>query len=287
MSHWFAPSGSGKGAAEAAAADALDLGAVEVHSAGSGEGLLHLFAARERGELVQHREALLLSVPEVDVLTALTSRQGATLLPLLRSAWSGERIGFGYADPTKALALPRHSYRLGMIVRVQPGRAAPLLDDSDGGTPQRFVWLPTTDPAAPDTPPSAPPPLHLPRHDWTEYGKAPLIVPDAAAQLVDGNRTAALRGATAALDGHALLCRLRAAQGLAVLDGRKVMNTADWNLAGVVMAVSSRTRSSVRQHLTETAAAANRTRGSMRASVPPSPPTSRPSAPSHASDGHC
>ena len=41
------------------------------------------------------------SVPEVDTLTALGNRQGATLMPILRSAWSGEQLSFAYADPTQ------------------------------------------------------------------------------------------------------------------------------------------------------------------------------------------
>ena len=31
-----------------------------------------------------------------------------------------------------------------MLVGVQPARAGTLLDDLDGGTPQRVVWVPPT-----------------------------------------------------------------------------------------------------------------------------------------------
>lgn len=48
-------------------------------------GIAHLYAHRERGEVV--RDAVLFTVPEVDDLTALGTRRGATLLPQLRSAW--------------------------------------------------------------------------------------------------------------------------------------------------------------------------------------------------------
>ncbi len=163
------PSGGGKGAAEGAALDALDVGAVDVLTAGSGEGLAHLYARREKKEVVRHRDSVVLSVPEVDTLVALKSRQGATLLPTLRSAWSGERLGFSYADPDKALPIERHSYRLGLVLGVQPGRAAPLLDDADGGTPQRFLWMPTTDRDAPDELPAAPAQWPVKRPSWFSH----------------------------------------------------------------------------------------------------------------------
>ncbi len=162
-------SGAGKGAAEGAGHDALDVGPVEVFTASSGEGLAHLYAHREKKEVVRDRDAVLLTVPEVDTLVALKSRQGSTLLPALRSAWSGERLGFSYADPDKALPIERHSYRLGLVLGVQPGRAAPLLDDADGGTPQRFLWMPTTDRDAPDELPAAPAQWPVKRPSWFSH----------------------------------------------------------------------------------------------------------------------
>ena len=251
------PSGGGKGAAEGAALEALDVGTVEVHGAGSGEGLLHLYVRRERKQLHQHRTSVLLSVPEVDTLVALKSRQGATLLPILRSAWSGECLAFGYADPDKALKLERHSYRLGMIVGIQPGRAAPLLEDSDGGTPQRFLWLPTTDPDSPDELPATPPQWTVPTHSWFAAGRHELVVPDVARQAVQDNRRRVIRGDGQALDGHALLARLKTAQALALLDGRRDMTEDDWRLSGLVLAISDATRSGVQAYLSQQARSSN------------------------------
>jgi len=257
------PSGGGKGAAEGAAADAVDLGVVFTASVGSGEGLGHLFAHREKGALIRDRTTALLTVPEVDGLTALGSRQGATLMPQLRQAWSGEALGFAYADPAKRITLERHSYRLSMVVGVQPGRAAPLLDDADGGTPQRFLWMPTTDPDAPDDPPPAPEPRRLAGQLWEaeHRGLRPLVVPDAAVDAIRGARLARLRGEGDALDGHALLCRLKVAAALTLLDVRRGITDEDWRLAGVVMAISADTRAGVVRHLAERASAANLARG--------------------------
>lgn len=74
----------------------------------------------------------------------------------------GERLGFGWSDAEKAVAIMAHRYRMTMVVGVQPGRGGALLGDADGGTPQRFVWLPTTDSEAPDDPPLEPDKLNLP-----------------------------------------------------------------------------------------------------------------------------
>ncbi len=250
-------SGAGKGAAEGAGHDALDVGPVEVFTAGSGEGLAHLYAHREKKELVRDRDAVLLTVPEVDTLVALKSRQGSTLLPALRSAWSGERLGFSYADRDKALPIDKHSYRLGLLLGIQPGRAAPLLEDADGGTPQRFLWLPATDPTAPKLPPVAPATRTVQRQRWGFHGLHVLEVPEVARETLVEANWKRLTEQTEALDGHALLTRLKLAQALALLDDRARTDDDDWRLSGVVMAVSDRTREDVRQHLAQQARETN------------------------------
>lgn len=247
------PSGTGKGAGEAAAADAVDVGNIEVAHVGSGEGIAHLYAHREKGSIVRDRDAVLFGVPEVDSLTALTGRQGATLLPQLRMAWSGERLGFAYVDRSKNLPIERHTYRLALLLGVQPGRAAPLLEDSDGGTPQRFVWLPTTDPDAPAVPPTEPDPLLWapPGPPWLSNtrGLSVLGVPDEARRTIVDARLARLRNEGDALDGHALLARLKLAAALALFDQRRDVNDEDWGLSETIMAVSDATRKAVQKHL--------------------------------------
>lgn len=154
------PSGGGKGAAEAAAKDAvrftrlLETPPVEA-GVGSGEGIAHTYLRYvpgkkgEPGTVEQHNTRAIFRAPEVDTLAALKGRQGSTLLPKLRDAWIGDALGFAYADVTRRLDLRAHQYRLCLIVGIQPNRAAVLLDDADGGTPQRFLWLPTMDPHVP------------------------------------------------------------------------------------------------------------------------------------------
>ena len=151
-----------------------------------------------------------------------------------------------------------------------PGRAGPLLDDTDAGTPQRFVWLPGSDPDTPESPPLCPEQLawHQPSK-WPRdrSGRYVLAVPDVAVAEIDAARVARSRrrGKSDALDGHALLARLKVATALGVLDGRDHVDESDWDLAGTVMAVSDRTRATVVRHLAGKQEATNRARGEAEA----------------------
>lgn len=259
------PSGAGKGAAESAGRDCLDVGDITTIGIGSGEGLAHCFARRVKGALEYHTEAVVLSVPEIDTLGALGDRKGSTLLGELRKGWSGEGLGFSYADETKRLPIPAHHYRLSLVAGIQPQRAGALLGDRDAGTPQRFLWLPATDPHAPDVPPETPDqllwqPPSWPRGDY-RTGRAALPVCDTARTVIDEQRLARLRGEGDALDGHALLARLKVAAALALLDGHAEVTDDDWKLADEVMQVSDRTRAGVVDQLAADAAERNQRQG--------------------------
>jgi hypothetical protein len=240
------PPGSGKGAAEAAAAEAFDMHGEPVYVAalGSGEGITHQYAHHTNREIVHDRNAVIFTAAEIDGLTALQARQGSTLTPQLRSAFNGERLGFSYADPSRRIPLGAHSYRLGLLAGVQPERAAPLLDQTDGGTPQRFIWLPSTDPTlTADTPP-APLPMRITatRGSWKTGN---LQVPDQVAVEIRNAHVSRARGDGHALDGHALFAREKVAYALALLDDRREMNLEDWQLGGQIMIKSDHTRASV------------------------------------------
>jgi len=255
------PSGGGKGAAEAAAQDAVrytrdpDTSPVEA-GVGSGEGIAHTYLRYvpgrkgEPGSVEQHATRALFRAPEVDTLAALKGRQGSTLLPKLRDAWIGDSLGFAYADVTRRLDLQAHQYRLCLIVGIQPTRAGILLDDADGGTPQRFLWLPTMDANVPEQAPCEPPPIdwHMPpltKASVSPTGRRNLPVCDTARTAIDQAAVARHQGRVHALNGHALLCRLKTAAALALLNGRAAVTDDDWSLAGTVIAVSDTTRAGV------------------------------------------
>jgi hypothetical protein len=245
-------SGSGKGAASAVATEALPVGHLNSIPIGSGEGLTHLFVRRTKGGIEQHATAVLSDVGEIDTITALNARQGSTLQSVLRQAYMGEQFGFAYADPAKRLVVGAHAYRLGLIVGVQPARAAGLLDDADGGTPQRFIWMPADDPGAPDVAPAAPEPWKWrpaahPERDARNRRRLPVC--DTAVTAIDAGRLARVRGEQSVLNGHALLSREKVAAALGLLEGRAEVGEEDWRLAGVVMDVSDRTRTQIEQTL--------------------------------------
>ena len=269
-------SGAGKDSAINAAADAVDVGAVTIVGIGSGEGIAHQYVSYKRpdrqtgdpGGLEQHTTSVVFDAPEVDTLAALKNRQSSTLLPELRKAWTGSPLGFAYVDKEKRLKLPAHAYRLGLIVAIQPERAAPLLDDTDSGTPQRLLWLPAVDGDAPDVRPDEPEPIVWRISAWpmaSASGRVILGVCRTARDAIDSARLARLRGDGDALDGHGLLCRLKVASLLGILDGRAEVNDDDWTLAGVIQAKSDYTRGQVVQALKDARRDAEHARGKQQA----------------------
>ncbi|OZE88054.1 hypothetical protein CH304_00345 [Rhodococcus sp. 15-649-1-2] len=244
------PSGTGKGAAEAVGTEIIN---ADIHAspAGSGEGLAHQYVHIEKKELIRDRNAVLFSIPEIDTLMSVGNRTGSTILSKLRSAFSGEEIGFSYADPTKRLLVGAHNYRLTLIMGVQPEKAGPLLGDSGGGTPQRFLWLPSTDPGISTMRPTAPGPLTIPEtKNWVGRPKT-LTIPETVETTLLNEHVKRSRGEGDALDGHALFVREKTAMALALLDNRMDMNDDDWELSGLVMAKSAETRALIDRALTE------------------------------------
>jgi hypothetical protein len=281
-------SGMGKGSADGAAAEALELvvpgledatrpwadpisqGELYTCDVGSGEGLAAAFVvwktSPKPARLHRVRSCATFSVPEVDHLAAVGARQGATLLPTLRKAWSGEALNPQYVDPTKRLRVDAHSYRCTLTAGVQPRRAGVLLDDADGGTPQRFVWLPTDDPGAPDGALDAPAPFSVLLPPPLPLGRrVELVVSEEIRHTIKSARQRQLRGESGeALDGHALYAREKLAAGLAVLDGHLLTDGVtddDWRLAGLVMDASDAVREWVVGEQRQRASELNRARG--------------------------
>lgn len=264
--------------------DGRDPVPLDVIPLGSGEGLSHIYMKRppkltkrkkadddseaiglgfnpESDQPIQYRTRALVSVAEIDTLGSLSERRGSTVGGQLRQAWSGSQLGFQYVDPEKRMIVPKHSYRMCLVAGVQPGRAGTLLGETDGGTPQRFLWLPAQanheDPTDEqiDNPP---PPLE--GTPWTppRYGGRVLleVCPTARRTIVRAH-IARGRGEGDALDGHSLLNRLKTAAALAMLchsgDPRRQCEIAeqDWELAGAILAMSDHTREGVRRVLAE------------------------------------
>lgn len=260
-------SGAGKSSPTATAADMLPTtppGCVGPLALGSGEGLVEAYMelveeedldGKKRKVKRQVHHGALFSLDEGQVLAELGARKGATIMPILRTAWSGGDPGQANASIETRRSLRAGSYAVGLISLWQDLAAAALLDDWAGGTPQRFVWLDTVDVDAPDQLPEWPGEL-----DWEPPPKytirTSLDVASTIVEEVTALRRASLRGQAVAspLDGHRSLNRLKLAGVLAVLDHRRDIRCDDWQLAGVILDASDTARDRILTERRRTAA---------------------------------
>jgi hypothetical protein len=247
---------------------------------GTGEGLVESFygtVTEETGELTakgkpklervrkQVRSHVFVFVDEGQNLVAQMERSGSTIGPILRSAWTGELAGQANARDETTRILPAGSYSLGVVIGFQRATAGPLLDDAGAGTPQRFVWLSTTDPTVPDEPPEHPGQLQVPglvtaanpgdafAKDHPRTGRI-TFAKEIGQELWQANLIK-VRGLDHDqdedqdhdLDSHAGLLRCKVAGLLALLDQRQEVNLDDWRLAGQLLDTSQ----AVRQNLVQ------------------------------------
>jgi hypothetical protein len=269
------PSGAGKDASRGVARDALPFdGHPPFMTAplGSGEGLSHMFMTSRKprdpmGKVIrdaepvleQYNTAALVTIGEIDTLGALVGRRSSTVLAQLRQAAMGEQLGFFYVDTAKRMIVPEHAYRLCLVAGIQPARAGVLLDDADGGTPQRFIWIPVGDREATKRRPPEVRPLEWVLPSLTlDGGRAEVKVCGEAVDVIEDAHLARLRGEGAALDGHALLTRLKVAAAVGILDGRIEVRADDWALSEAIMDMSDLTRARVANTLSEERIRANR-----------------------------
>lgn len=253
-------SGAGKSSPVSCASDLLPIvpaGCVGPVGLGSGEGLVEAYMeliedtdgdGKRRRVKRQARYGALFTLDEGQALAEISSRKGATILPVLRTAWSGGDPGQANASVETRRTLHPGSYHLGIISLWQDHAAGQLLADVDGGTPQRFVWLTTDDPQATKNGPAWPgelswTPPHPIRMDQ-RWVPTPLHVDQSIVTEITDARIAELRGETeiSQLDAHRRLNKLKVAGVLSVLDGRLEVTADDWVLAETIMASSDATR---------------------------------------------
>lgn len=265
--NWFgaivAKSGGGKGAAMAVAEQLVVSDDVYVRGAGSGEGMIEAYRRASEGHEV---ESILFSIDEVDSIASLKDRSGQTTMSVIRSGFSGETLGYTYRGRAKE-SVRKHTYRMTMLVSVQPDRAAALFDDAGGGTPQRFQWFIGRDRRITADPPAWPmlrkEPRRIPLISGSDMSRAAGIVevPQEVRDTVRMARATSMSGDDTALDGHALYCREKSAFALALMDGRTSINDEDWKLSGIAAAVSDWTREHTQNKLAVAQEDAARDRG--------------------------
>lgn len=256
------PSGAGKSSAKDAAMDLLPLDMAHVADdlpLGSGEGLIEVYfdMAEEdnpsgkgtRKVKRKVREGAYMTLDEGQALADLGSRKGSTLVPYLRSAWTGSTLGTSNASVETKRRIAKGTYTLGLVIGLQPVLANALLDDAGGGLPQRFAWFSVIDPTIPDNRVEWPGPLEWSPPPIVRHGGGLTVDPRIEA-TVRANDLARQRGQQFdELDAHADLVRLKIAGCLAVLDKRNHINTDDWALAGMVCDTGRLVRTVVKEQI--------------------------------------
>lgn len=236
-------SGGGKGISDKVARLAWPTEIVE-RPIGSGEGIAAAFMPPKK-EGQQPITRAIFSVPEIDTLAGIAARQGSILLAQLKSMAMGELLGQSNASDATTRIVPAHTYRCCLSVGAQPGHTGVIFADTSGGTPQRFLWFPTTDPGMPATATADPDPLDTALPPWA-LGDSEVVEiqygPEEISETVIAAHLARQRGEADALDGHRLLTRCKVAAVLAILHHRSVVSDLDWQLSEQVVAMSDATR---------------------------------------------
>ena len=274
-----ARSGGGKGLADAAARGTLtmplDGRAVRTIGSGSAEGVADAFtewnddpddidAGKKAPRKIPqpYPGSVHISDSEIDKLAGLLKRDGSTLGGTLRGLWGGEAVSFPYRG--KAVDIAVHSYRVGLTLGVQLTQAGPLFEQAGGGTLQRFLWAPASNPFRDYDPPRAPSPLVWEEPQWPEFTGG-LRVLDVAAQVRKELWVAHVdRDQLDPEETRSNEIRLRVAALLAIADRRTDVTEADWTDAGAVVAISRQTRIAAREALASEARRQVRSRAEAR-----------------------
>lgn len=213
-------------------------------------------------------DRLLFQADEAANTEALGARSGATLLSKIISAITGGDLGNTNASEETTRSVPSNSYRFCLEMNAQPSATGFLIEKSDLGLPQRFLWLDAngrrsmTRPSATErnlladiTLPAAlatrvnPPSdsgFHVPG-----AGDARILVtfPDTVADYIWAQNTRRQHGCGDGQDSHRNLTRMKLAAGFALLDGAHVTeqrtvstSVRHWDLAGVLLEHSDAVR---------------------------------------------
>ncbi|MBX7434166.1 hypothetical protein JDV09_18890 [Mycobacterium sp. Y57] len=267
-------SGQGKDAADGAGFDAVDFfdqqrelfPEARQAGGGSGEGLARIFRGRKGQPPVT---AVHVMFNEVSKLGALIDRQGATLESELLAGYMGQRLGAENNSKDTTTVVEPHTYRLCLGVGAQPENADFFLSRERNGFPQRFLWLPASDPWCPQPagePARALTPITVALPAFGS-GIRFIDVPERIRQEVVECRWRALVDDPGMdpLDGHLMLTRLKVAVGLALLHGGLDVDEGFWWLAGHLMLRSRQTRDQMRTAVEARRRRENTARASARA----------------------
>ncbi|MBX5446626.1 hypothetical protein [Sphaerobacter sp.] len=236
------PLGSGEGLAEAYMGEkTVETG--EIHKRGPFKGDPKTEKVR-----AQVRHHALFYADEGESLTKqLFGRSGATVGASIRQAWTGGTFGQFNGQKVNTRVIAEGTYSMGIAVGFQPETALPLLQDAAAGTPQRFLWVSSTDPNIPDESVAWPGELDLRLLKTGRDGFGATEQLTFAREIREEIRRddkARSRGEARLplLDSHKPLMRVKLAALLAILDNRLDVLAEDWELALVMWETSCRIR---------------------------------------------
>ena len=116
------------------------------------------------GKPVGLHEAVMFTAAEIDTMTALGSRSGSTTMAVLREGFSGGTLGHAYVSRDKNRHLEAGTYRMTVVLSVQPCRAAGCSMTSTAAPRNASNGFPASTGASPTLPPpGSPRQLTLPR----------------------------------------------------------------------------------------------------------------------------
>lgn len=270
-----ADSGGGKSGADGCADDLLRIRDRRAQNIGpgSGEGVMMAFLEWDKDQKTNRLKQdplALLTADEIGQIGAVQGRSAqATFGPTMRSMLTGGKASTSAVEEQRRRYLAANSYRLCTIAGIQPQLSSILLDDTDAGTPQRWLWLPADDPHwdAPET--DWPGAIEWQLPTWPRGdrydGMVRLQVPGHVADEIRATRCRRLRGEGDPLDGHRLFTQEKVAAALALLHGETAITDQWWDLAATIMNVSDVTRGRCVKALQDRAVAESRARGRLDA----------------------
>ncbi|GAA0969923.1 hypothetical protein GCM10009555_017940 [Acrocarpospora macrocephala] len=233
------PLGSGEGIAEAYMGE-REQATGEMFISGPRRGT----QKTERVRMQVRHNALFYADEGESFTKQLFGRNGTTVGESIRRAWTGGTIGQFNGNKINTRVIESGSYSLGLVVGFQPETALPLLEDVAAGTPQRFLWVSSTDPSIPEEIVEDPGPLNLTlvRHG---FGTNPRV--RFAPTLVKAIREEDRARATGAvklppLDSHRPLMLVKLSVLLAILENRLNVTEDDWELATIMWRTSCELR---------------------------------------------
>lgn len=259
--------GAGKGGSDGAAqaATVMKFGSYTVPQLdliplGSGEGINRTYArpVTEFGitRTEFYNRTALFSVKDIITLENLSKRSGSTVMGQLLSAYMGEELGFANAGRDTRVMLPKHSYRLGVSMGVQPELGSTVIGSfaRGNGLTERILALPVTDLRKRSGRPEfgipvtiqLPPDLHVDPSvtpDVEELPFIPLDVSDAiATRLIEAqnSKNEDVFGASDnPLAGHQGSARLKLSSLLGIMHGVTGAEAQFWEMAETLGTISA------------------------------------------------